>query len=162
MLSILFTLFFTYVLTTLFGYLSHYALHQKWAGKAYKAHMIHHWKIYPPKKYSSDIYQSSGKDSTGKIFFLLGIPFLLLPAFLYFSLFSFKLAVLSVVAILALGLVHNYIHASFHVTNHWLNKFETFRKWKFYHFIHHVHNKKNLGIINFTWDHIFSTLIKNK
>ena len=161
MLSIILTVLITYIAVTLFGYVSHYALHQKWMGKYYKSHLIHHWKLYPPKNFTSDAYRDPGKDNTAFIFAAASMPLLIIPIVLgLVGILSFKIVLASIITMLILGLLHDRIHDAFHINNHWMLKFSPFKKWKELHFLHHVNPKKNFGIFVFHWDRLFKSFIK--
>jgi len=55
-----------------------------------------------------------------------------------------------------------YIHDSYHIKNHWLNKYKWFRKDKQIHFQHHYNSNKNYGIASHFTDKIFGTFDKGK
>lgn len=50
-----------------------------------------------------------------------------------------------------------YIHSAYHTSDHSLNKFAWFRRWKRLHQIHHEHPDKNFAISCFTIDKMFGT-----
>ena len=50
-----------------------------------------------------------------------------------------------------------YIHQAYHTKDHWLNKFDWFKKDKKIHFQHHVDPKVNYGIASHFSDVIFGT-----
>ena len=52
--------------------------------------------------------------------------------------------------------VISYIHDSYHIKNHWLNKYNWYKNHKKYHHIHHL-DDKNYGITNYFYDHLFNT-----
>lgn len=54
--------------------------------------------------------------------------------------------------------ITSYINQSYHIRNHWLNKFNWFRRHKFYHKLHHYYNC-NYSITTFIMDRIFGTLV---
>lgn len=165
MWSIAVTLLLTYLFVTLFGYLVHRALHQRWMGVFYASHMTHHIKLYPPSDYYSDTYRSAGKDSTSKFFTVISIPIITTLLLLgWYEILSFKLVIISLVEMLILGWFHDLFHDAFHVKNHWLNKVPlfniTFQKWNQLHFQHHSNMKRNFGIFDFIWDKAFKTFTK--
>ena len=143
---------------TFFGYIMHWALHQQWMGRFNKSHMTHHMTLYPPEKFSSEKYMHAGKDSTIIFFLIAGAPLLLAPLALFFlgylSLFS---SLILMAELGGLGLLNNYLHDSFHITEHFLSRFETFRKLVDLHYVHHVDMNKNFGIFTFMWDKLFKT-----
>lgn len=165
MWSIAVTLLVTYLFVTLFGYLTHRALHQRWMGVFYKAHMVHHTKLYPPADYHSDTYRSAGKNSTSKFFVVISIPIILTLILLgWYEILPFKLVLISLLEMLILGWFHDLFHDAFHVKNHWLNKAPLFniifKKWNRLHFQHHSNMKRNFGIFDFIWDKALKTFTK--
>lgn len=56
-----------------------------------------------------------------------------------------------------IGYLHGYIHDSFHLTGHWLERFKHFSHLRALHFRHHFNMKINFGIFWFGWDRVFKT-----
>ena len=52
-----------------------------------------------------------------------------------------------------------YIHSAYHTPEHWLNKFEWFRKDKHRHFIHHYQPELNYGIATHFSDKLLETWV---
>jgi sterol desaturase/sphingolipid hydroxylase (fatty acid hydroxylase superfamily) len=154
---------FTYVLATLLGYVIHWAIHQRWAGKAYQAHLMHHAKLYPPWDLSSDTYRSAGSNSTVWTFVLAFSPLLLLPVLLSaFGVLSFMNTAAIVLAIILVGVLNDVIHDSYHVNDHWVSRvIPGYASLREFHFIHHRNVKKNFGIYSMIWDRMFRTF-RNK
>jgi len=50
-----------------------------------------------------------------------------------------------------------YIHSAYHIPNHWLNKYDWFKKDKKIHFHHHINPRANYGIASHFSDIIFGT-----
>jgi hypothetical protein len=162
MLAVLITILFTYFFTTLFGYVIHWALHQPWAGRFNQAHMTHHLTLYPPSDFTSEKYRHAGKDNTVKTFAIASIPVILLPILLFwFGVLPLHIVIITVVLMVSIGLLHDHLHNTFHLTNHWLYRVPVIRlimdRWVQLHYIHHVDMQKNFGIFSFHWDHIFKT-----
>lgn len=62
---------------------------------------------------------------------------------------------------LLVDFVGNYLHLSFHVQNHWLNKFETYKELKYLHYEHHKGDtKRNYAIFFFGLDKMFETYVR--
>jgi sterol desaturase/sphingolipid hydroxylase (fatty acid hydroxylase superfamily) len=149
-------------LTTLFGYWSHYALHQSWSGKLNRAHMTHHQVLYDvsqdPDNYLSETYRDPGGDNTVRIFAALSLPVLAIPIILgLFNVVSWWLVVAMLTEMLFIGYLHDMIHDAFHLRNHWLYKLSAFRRWSKLHFVHHLDMSKNYGIYGHLCDRIFGT-----
>lgn len=149
----------TYLLTSLLGYVVHWAIHQRWTGKAYRAHRAHHIDLYPPGKLISDTYRSAGDQSTVYTFLLAFTPLLLAPvAFWLLGWFSMIQAVTAVGAMGLVGLLNDVIHDSFHIRSHWLSRvIPYYNRMRQLHFIHHTNMKRNYGIYSFIWDKLFRT-----
>ena len=162
MLAILFTLLISYLVTSLFGYVVHWSLHQSWAGKLNEAHMTHHLQLYPPSDFTSETYRSAGKDSTPKFFAVAAIPLIVAPIILYaFGILPLSLMITVLAVEAVMGFLHDYFHDSFHIKNHWLNRAPLlnviFGRWIQLHYLHHVDMNFNYGIFSFHWDKIFKS-----
>jgi sterol desaturase/sphingolipid hydroxylase (fatty acid hydroxylase superfamily) len=150
----------TYLITSLLGYVVHWAIHKPWAGRAYRAHRAHHIDLYPSGRLISDEYRSAGDQSTVYTFLLAFSPLLLLPVALWIAgVFSWGMALSAVLAMGLVGLLNDVIHDSFHVKNHWLSRvIPGYDRMRRLHFVHHVNMRRNFGIYSFIWDRIFGTL----
>lgn len=161
-LTILLTIFITFVIVSFFGYWIHKFFHNPISGRFYLAHQTHHFKLYPPTDYLSDKYRSPGKDNTVISFLLLGIPLIALPIILFgFHIISLSILITAMLSIVIFGGLNDYLHDAFHIRNHWLRKFKWFETLTDLHFQHHINVQSNLGIYSFLWDRIFGTFIKN-
>lgn len=165
MLAILLTAIICFFISSLFGYVVHRSLHQKWTGRLNIAHMTHHLKLYPPSDYLSDVYRNPGKDNTVKIFALAAIPLVLIPIILgILKIISLTLVITALLVMGVMGLLHDRLHDAFHIKNHFLTRIPGFRDifayWNRLHYLHHVDMQKNFGIFLFHWDHIFRTFWK--
>jgi sterol desaturase/sphingolipid hydroxylase (fatty acid hydroxylase superfamily) len=149
----------TYALTSFLGYAVHRALHQKWAGRAYTSHRMHHLSLYPPGDLVSESYRSAGNASTVYTFILAFSPLILIPTLLCaMGIVTFSTAFTSVLVMVLVGVLNDAFHDSFHLRSSFLQKiipgYENLRQS---HFVHHVNMKKNFGIYGFFWDKIFKT-----
>jgi sterol desaturase/sphingolipid hydroxylase (fatty acid hydroxylase superfamily) len=141
-----------------FGYWAHRALHQRWMGKLYKAHMTHHEVLYPSHDFSSAEYRDAGKDSTTWTFIVLGAPLLVSPVLAAVTgCISFGLAVWLVAVLGFFGLLNSWIHDWMHLTSHWSHLIPGFSKLVELHRVHHVDMSKNFGIFSFIWDKVCKT-----
>ncbi len=50
-----------------------------------------------------------------------------------------------------------YIHTAYHIDNHWLNRYEWFRKDKHLHMLHHDNAKINYGVVSHFTDMLMGT-----
>jgi sterol desaturase/sphingolipid hydroxylase (fatty acid hydroxylase superfamily) len=165
MLAFLLTLLFSFLLTTLFGYVVHWALHQNWSGSVHVSHMTHHLKLYPPEDFSSETYRDAGKDNSFKFFALAAIPLIIIPIALWCAgILSLGLMLVVLLMEALMGFLHDYLHDVFHISNHWLSRTPIlkgfFAKWVKLHYQHHVDMKTNYGIFSFLWDKILGTFVK--
>jgi sterol desaturase/sphingolipid hydroxylase (fatty acid hydroxylase superfamily) len=165
LVAILLTALITFFSCSLFGYVIHRAIHQKWTGPLNKSHMTHHLKLYPITDYTSDIYRQAGKDDTFKIFAVAAVPVVATPIILgIMGIISLPLTITSLIVMGLMGFLHSYIHDSFHIRNHYLNRVPVlgtfFKHWNSLHFLHHVNMQTNFGIFTFHWDRIFGTFWK--
>ncbi len=144
--------------TTLFGYVAHWSLHQKFLGRFHESHMVHHLTLYPVTDFLSEKYRYAGKDSTVYFFLVAGAPLVILPIALFlFGKIGLITTVLVIAVAVSLGLLNNWLHDSFHIKDHFLNFFGWFRKLVELHFEHHMDMQKNFGIFLFMWDKLFKT-----
>lgn len=163
MWAILITLVVVFLITTLFGYVVHRSLHQSWTGRLNRAHMTHHLKLYPPSDFYSKEYRDPGKDNTVRIFAAAALPLIALPIVLgVCGILSIGLTILVIIETLFIGWLHDYLHDSFHIINHRLNKYAIFKRWTQLHYLHHVDMKTNYGIFSFHWDRLFRTFWDKK
>jgi len=87
--------------------------------------------------------------------FLVGIG--LLVKYFVFNL-TFDVIALTVFQGLLINLVGNYLHLSFHIKDHWLNKYTVYKELKYLHYKHHKYDTKhNYSIFFFGFDIIFNT-----
>ncbi len=150
----------TYMLTTLLGYVIHWALHQRWTGYLNKSHMAHHIRMYPPGDLVSNTYRSAGRHSTVYTFLLAFSPLLLLPFVLWLvGAWALATALVCVGAIAVVGLLNDFVHDSYHVRRHWLGRVTPsfYARLQHLHFVHHRDMRRNFGIYSFAWDRVFRT-----
>lgn len=165
MLSIVITALIAFFGSSLFGYVVHRSLHQKWTGFLNRKHMNHHLIQYPSTDYLSDTYRDAGKDNTVFIFAVAAVPLVAAPIILgVLGMLSLPCIIVAEVIMLAMGFLHDYIHDRFHIKNHWLNNIPVIKNifgyWNHLHYLHHIDMQKNFGIFLFHWDVVFKTLYK--
>jgi hypothetical protein len=166
MIAFFLTILISFFVTSLFGHVVHWALHQSWTGRVNMSHMTHHLKLYPPEDYLSEIYRNAGKDSTPKFFAIAALPLILAPIVLWLcGILPGVLAVTVLVVEGVMGFLHDYLHDAFHIKNHLLTRIPgvkvIFDRWVKIHYLHHVDMGKNYGIFTFHWDRLFGTFWKN-
>lgn len=156
--EVLLTVLLTFVVSSLFGYVVHWSLHQAWSGRFNQSHMTHHLRLYPITDYLSDTYREAGKDNTFFIFAAAAVPLVALPVLLWWlGIMPLVLMLIAVGEMLLLGFLHEYIHTSFHIRGHWMNKLAAFRRWNALHFLHHQDMSTNFGIFTYWLDRVFGT-----
>ena len=141
----------TFFLTELFGYAIHYLAHQKWTGKLWRSHSIHH-RLYSSKGLEQDHYHVSFWDSftvwMAPAFVAIVITASFLPTYLW----------LTVIATMGINaIITDVIHTATHVRTHWLRRFGFVRKIVALHWIHHRKVAYNLGINTYFFDKAFKT-----
>ncbi len=166
MAAILLTILISYIVTSFFGYVIHWSLHQTWSGFFNKAHMTHHQVLYPASDFTSDVYRHAGKDSTPRFFALAASPLILTPLVLWLvGIVPLSVAITAWAVMGVMGFLHDYIHDAFHIRNHWMTRTpvlrDIFAKWIQLHYLHHVDMGKNFGIFVFHWDRVFKTFWKS-
>lgn len=159
MIAFILTSIIAFLVTTLFGQIVHWTLHQRWSGSLNKSHMTHHLALYPVSSYRSETYRDPGKDSTVKIFALAALPLLAAPILLCcLGKISVFLTLWALAEMLTLGWLHDSIHDSFHLYKTFWSKLPWYKGWAKLHYLHHVDMQKNFGIFTFFWDRVFGTL----
>lgn len=159
MIGFILTSITAFLVTTLFGQVIHWSLHQPWSGRFNKSHMTHHLVLYPVSSYKSERYRDPGKDSTVKTFGLVALPLLAAPILLFlFGKLSLFLTLWSLAEMLILGWLHDSIHDSFHLHKSFWSRLPGYKAWAKKHYLHHVNMQKNFGIFTFFWDRLFGTL----
>lgn len=74
---------------------------------------------------------------------------------------SFDVIVACLIQGLMVDFLGNYLHLSFHVHDHWLNKFDTYKELKYLHYEHHKGDtKRNYAIFFFGLDKMFETYFR--
>ena len=138
---------------TLVGHATHWALHQRWTGPLYRAHMHHHGTAYPVRDLlGPGPYRSSGSAS-GNLWF----PPLVVPPLLAWLLVIRALGHAwwpSLAVLLAVGIAHSVVHDALHVTGGLGDRMPRLRAL---HFEHHRRPDRNFGIVCFVWDRVFGT-----
>lgn len=144
---------------TLIGWLVHWAIHQKWAGGFYYAHMNHHWKQYPPKDLTSDEYRRAGLDDGLLVFApIILVGMLLLEGALYVCNCGIELMLVAAFMSLFVGAMHDWIHEQFHLISPRIPQtWKIFQYLQSRHFEHHRNLHANLGMVWFGWDRLFGT-----
>lgn len=149
----------SFIVSNFLGYWIHWAIHQKWSGPFYRAHMQHHLELYPVGNLTSTNYRDAHWYNRG--------PFLFTPPFIALMMFTVGLAhifsapmwiVVEIAFMIVLfGYINDWVHDSFHLKNHVLSRYRYYRIARRAHLMHHVRMNKNYGIISFEWDKIFGT-----
>jgi len=156
---LLLTILASFVIASFFGHVVHWAIHQKWAGPAYKGHMEHHLDLYPVGKLTSDKYRTAKWYHSGPLLFT---P----PLLVILAVFGGLLWVLGAphwmvgvlgICIIAFALFNDYVHDSFHVRKHAWGHFKWYKRLRRLHFLHHHDMTVNYGIISFVWDRVFGS-----
>ncbi len=146
-----------YLFGTLIGWGTHWALHQRWTGKLWESHLVHHRK-YPRHNLQSKEYRYAGSDDSGFVF----IPIVAGAIFAALGgLWALGVPKTSLIALLGealvVGYLHDWVHQAFHLRGHWLGSYRWFQALQALHFTHHRDARVNLGILSFVWDKVMKT-----
>lgn len=162
MLAILLTALISFLLTSLFGHVIHWSIHQSWSGRANYCHMAHHLRLYPPSDFSSEVYREAGDDSTPKFFAISAVPLVLAPFILLAcGIISLPIMITILIVEVLMGFLHYHLHDAFHIKNHWLYRIPIiknyFNHWVYLHYLHHIKMNTNFGIFTFHWDKVLGS-----
>ncbi len=142
------------------GYVAHRLMHIKALGRFAKSHKVHH-KLYTPDNFESDTYRSAGKDTSTFVFVpVILLSVVLLGVTLWFAFQVWWIYPVIIAEGIAVGVLNEKIHDWFHIKDHWMNRYAWFKHLKHLHMQHHIHPKKNMGIIWFLPDRVFGTFKK--
>ena len=137
------------------GYVWHrFAEHLGWAGDTIRyRHWVHHETDYPVDNLRPMGQAAYRKAGAWTWFVVGGIAVALMFWFLPLQ----TAAPLAAGVALYAWCVISYLHSSFHVEGHWLERFAWFRRVRRLHDIHHW-QPCNYGILFFWMDRLFGTL----
>lgn len=164
MLAWLLTIFLSYFIINLFGWVVHKFLHSKASKKWGLAHKFHHFQLYPAKDFFSDTYRDAGEHASPKFFILLALPILGGVVILWWiGILSLGMMIVSLLIMFSVGILDDLIHDAFHIRNSWLTRLPIikhfFLRWRKLHYFHHQKTKTNFGIFNFWFDRLFGTFL---
>lgn len=153
-----------YFCSSFAGYWLHRGLHSRHFGEFHTSHMAHHQKLYPANNFESIFYRNAGDDSTVWFYLWATMPLILTPLYLSsIGIIGWSVGLLFIGTEVIIGLLNNYLHDSYHLTNHWLGRsrvWKWFLKMRTLHREHHIDMNSNFGIFSFGWDKIFKTYSK--
>lgn len=139
------------ILIDLIGYWLHRWIHVP-GSWGYRSHMTHHVTNYPPRRFFSDKYRSSRKDSLVWYFLPFGVLYALLVVW---AGLPHPVAIISGAACSAI--LSSVLHDLTHITQSIMWR----RKWLIgiavRHHLHHFKMGRNFGIIFPWWDVLFGT-----
>ena len=153
----LFIMIFTFVYGTLAGYVVHWLLHTPMFERLAKAHNTHH-ELYTPDDFVSETYRDAKNNDSVFVFVPIittAIALACIPLWFLFSTWWIYPIIIALGA--SVGWLNDHMHEAFHIINHPYNKYNYFLKLKHLHLMHHMHPKKNHGIIWFGPDKLFRT-----
>lgn len=138
---------------SLVGHLFHMAIHRRWAGPLYRAHMDHHIKQYPPSRLVSDKYLAAKWYNSGALLFTP--PLLAVMALALWLGASWVFCGV----LIAFAVSNDWLHDQFHCNRPWLERSAWYRQMRVQHFQHHWNMKTNYGIVTNFWDAIFGSKV---
>ena len=141
------------------GYFVHRALHEPWSGRLHRGHMEHHLEVYPVERLTSDTYDLKRWYHSGPVLFTPAAIALISLGALTCWLAGVSLVGFGAFAggLIAFGFLNDYVHDTFHLRKHWLQRFSRYRRLRRLHFQHHADMTKNFGIVDASWDSVFKT-----
>lgn len=135
----------TIILSETGAYLWHNFAHEDIALGVRETHKIHH---------NADLTHEAHEDFywVGLMLFIIGCVLIYLTNYI-----SYKY-LLTFYTVLTIVFIWNwYIHSAYHISDHWLNQYDWFKKDKKIHFQHHINPRVNYGIASHFNDVIFGT-----
>ncbi len=147
------------VVGSFIGYFVHRAMHKQWTGPLYRGHMEHHLELYPKERLTSESYELKKWYHSGPVLFTPAAVALIVVSGIVSLIADVSLIDFVAFAggLVTFGFLNDYVHDSFHLRRHWLQKLRYYRKLRRWHFQHHVDMTKSFGIVDMTWDHVFKT-----
>ena len=138
----------------------HWAAHQRrLLYPMWKVHMYHHWHVYPPKRFLSRVYKNDKKGRTNLGSVLHDGPLYLGIIANIWALWHFQLltkpadVLVSVLTNAWVGSFSNWLHHTFHIEGHWIERFVYFHDLRALHYTHHQGTaKQNYGFLDFSGD----------
>lgn len=135
------------ILSEIAGYLWHrFAAHTDilHINLIHETHKIHH---------DADLTHEAHED-----FFWLILLLTIMGIFVWYQPFLNRKYAIIIYLIVVIVFVWNwYIHSAYHISNHWLNNYDWFKKDKKIHFQHHINPWSNYGIASHFSDIICGT-----
>lgn len=134
---------------------SHCRINLPFFRQLHDIHMRHHREHYPV----NHLLKPGPYEDGGGLAVFGPIVFLILAV--SFLVFPFRFAVIFDVESLTILSLSSYLHDSFHIENHWLEKYTWFLKRRAQHFYHHGHLHKNMSLsgIDSTVDQWMKTFV---
>ena len=134
--------------------LHRYIGHKRLIPFVFDSHTRSHHTIYSSRTFESTTYSKEEASITYTF-----IPFAMLIAGVAYLLLPFFLFITALLTVIASFTMQAYLHAQFHLSNSWLQRFHWFNRCKEIHRIHHINQTSNFGLINFNCDRIMGTFI---
>lgn len=141
------------------GYFVHRAIHQEWTGPLHRGHMEHHLELYPKGRLTSDTYELKKWYHSGPVLFTPAAVLVIAAGGLVCWALGGSMVVFASFSggLVAFGFLNDYVHDTFHLRKHWLQKHAFYRTLRRLHFMHHNDMTKNFGIVAMQWDDVFKT-----
>lgn len=149
----------TFVVGNALGWVVHTLMHTGWIPYLARSHTAHH-TLYTPGDYLSETYRDAGWDDSALVFVpAIAIPILALIAGVWFLTGIWWICALMFVLGATVGYANVYAHGAFHIRGHFLYRFNWFRELSRLHVLHHIHPRKNQGIIWLGMDRLLGTYV---
>lgn len=135
-----------YLVAEVAGYITHALAHLRCMGPLNRAHMRHHTR-YAPANFIQDRYVDDG-------FGPWYAPAFITASVIAFCLLPIGMACAAVLTFVAVAVVNDKLHDSYHVGDHPFTRFRWHRRLRALHYVHHKHVTKNVGIYAFWIDRL--------
>ena len=143
----------------------HVAAHQRWlCPPMYRVHMFHHWQVYPPSRFLTRTYinDKAGRTRLGSLLHdgPLYVGMLGSVASLYaLDVLDVPGVVASVLTYAFVGDFANWLHHTFHIEGHFIERFVYFHDLRALHYTHHQGTARhNFGFLDFAGDAAAGTM----
>jgi len=138
------------------GYFIHKLFHHPISGRVYRSHKSHHWDLYPPGDFYSELYREPPWYDRPLLYYT---PFIVGFTFLLYYILPLHLTAALLVELVLVAWLNDKIHEHFHLKHTWMGKFKIFRRWRDWHFKHHIDDSKNFSIFWYLPDRLFGSML---
>jgi sterol desaturase/sphingolipid hydroxylase (fatty acid hydroxylase superfamily) len=145
-----------YYLSTLMIWVGHYLPHRP-ASRLREFHIGGHHALYPDSQHARSprfLYGWGRHESL-----VPQLPWLIGLGLVFWVVLPRAFAWAATAELVLVAVVHSYVHAQFHLTTSWLERFAWFRHAQATHDLHHDRDI-NFMVFDYFWDRVFGTFEK--